>query len=268
MKLREMPNTVVHCKTREEYDRLMQIYEEAGWSWSIGQIRPHEGFEEWSEGGKYQLYITVKNIWDRRSSYEFAKTLSLSDFLREQGIDQLKPEDLSPGDWVEVVKGWKEPHSRCSAGMHSFEKGELYKIEEIGHVSAFPFAVATPHGLIDFGKSDLSKLRKCSPPEEKKGMVWTRTVMWDDFKAEYDGPKYASTSSQPPSMSIVDAYRNSGLNPEERVLRKAGVKDSCGKLTCDGEKLLLAMLADKFKADLAKEAKRFLKSKKSDEDDE
>ena len=267
MKLREMPNTVVHCKTREEYDRLMQIYEEAGWSWSIGQIRPHEGFEEWSEGGKYQLYITVKNIWDRRSSYEFAKTLSLSDFLREQGIDQLKPEDLSPGDWVEVVEDFS--YGGC---RHKYKKGEKYQVKECG----IELWLKHPNGSSCWiTEGNEAKLRKCSPPEDKKPF-WKRSVTaGESFPvAQPDLIQWTLadynfyTSSQPSPMSLVDAYRNSGLNPEERVLRKAGVKDSCGKLTCDGEKLLLAMLADKFKTDLAKEAKRFLKLKKSDEDDE
>lgn len=34
--LKELPNTVVHVETQEEYDELMRIYEDAGWKWCTG----------------------------------------------------------------------------------------------------------------------------------------------------------------------------------------------------------------------------------------
>ena len=45
MTLKELPNTVVHLLTQEEYDELMQIYEDAGWRW-INGYKP-TGFNGW-----------------------------------------------------------------------------------------------------------------------------------------------------------------------------------------------------------------------------
>jgi hypothetical protein len=38
-KLKELPKTVVNCRTQEEYNELMDIYTQAGWKWSWGDIQ-------------------------------------------------------------------------------------------------------------------------------------------------------------------------------------------------------------------------------------
>lgn len=91
--LKELKNTVVHCKTREEYDRLMKIYEEAGWRWlSLSKPSKFDGYSKYEADtgiqceDLFQMGSTataVKNKW---------KVISLADFLREQGISSSKSE--------------------------------------------------------------------------------------------------------------------------------------------------------------------------------
>ena len=88
------------------------------------------------------------------------------------------------------------------------------------------------------------------------------------IKYYWDSPEKPSTSLPHSRMSIVDSYRNSSFSAEERTLRKAGVKDSCGNLTPSGKDFVLAFLADQHKTELVKHAKKFLKSQKGEEDDE
>ncbi|MDB5344213.1 MAG: hypothetical protein JWP89_2590 [Schlesneria sp.] len=93
MKLRKLPNTVVHCKSREEYDRLMTIYEEAGWKWRGGE-KPTE-FEGWAGTSRaeecglsvdaYDDFRCSNSDWMSKNHPE-KKTRSLSEFIFEQGI--------------------------------------------------------------------------------------------------------------------------------------------------------------------------------------
>lgn len=102
MKLKELPNTVVNCKTLAEAEELMKIYEEAGWKW---------------RGGRWPIY---KNNWNRNKSetcYDACdffrydsidysrgigeKIISLAEFKKIQGLDQPKTlENLEVGDVV------------------------------------------------------------------------------------------------------------------------------------------------------------------------
>ncbi len=87
MKLKELPNTAVLCKTREEYDRLMKIYEDAGWLWFGGE-KPTEfdGFRDVDEFVDVNdRFMTGKMAYDR-------DVLSLTEFLREAGVSVTKTE--------------------------------------------------------------------------------------------------------------------------------------------------------------------------------
>lgn len=90
MKLKELPNTVVHCKTRKEYDQLMKMYEEAGWRWCSGNLPTANSWDSRSDSYG-RILIRVQDgfsqpVYDESSRCE----ISFSDFLREQGIPAKK----------------------------------------------------------------------------------------------------------------------------------------------------------------------------------
>lgn len=90
MKLKEIKNTVVHCKTKEEYDRLMQIYEDAGWGWCSGGEKPTE-WNAWRYADEDGRCICAKDNFGHGSlkyHREKSKVISLSEFLSEQGLDK------------------------------------------------------------------------------------------------------------------------------------------------------------------------------------
>lgn len=333
--LKELPNTVVHCKTKEEYDRLMHIYEDAGWRWNGGK-RPSEiTFDSFN-------YYLCKDNFTRSSSAIFfeiprqarvlSRVLSLSDFLREQGIDQPtieigkkyrpkdKPEEFKVGDWVEVIEEFAEWPT-------TFHVGERLELTDWNHAK-YPVVVNVQGRAMDedkcksdpnrtfasgqkdshgrashvISKENHGKIRKCPPPNEKKIPFWKRgstsvgkfsgglltqtadtgPTFWTTEEAfsesileamyqtlaQMTGINPRDLTPTPTPMSLVDSFNNSVLTREERVLRKAGVKNSCGTLTPEGEKLVLAFVADKFKAELVKEAKKFLKAKKGEYDED
>jgi len=88
--LREMPNTVVHCKTQEEYDELMQIYADAGWEWGTGT--------DGTEGSYFKIHefsyrpsgyrVEVKDRFGGNvNPISCERILSLQEFKRLQGLD-------------------------------------------------------------------------------------------------------------------------------------------------------------------------------------
>lgn len=81
--LKEMPDTVVHCKTKEEYDELMQIYEDAGWEYGYGKISDCSFEEQKNHDGT--ALVTAKNRFDHRWDVD-KKILSLQEFKEAQGL--------------------------------------------------------------------------------------------------------------------------------------------------------------------------------------
>ncbi len=96
--LKELDNTVVHCKTKEEYDELMEIYEEGGWK----SNRPSHC---WKENGEEVIYpqhvFRWINVYDgfcgnRFSTDEYAngsesygkEEITLQEFKRLQGLKE------------------------------------------------------------------------------------------------------------------------------------------------------------------------------------
>jgi hypothetical protein len=94
MELKELPNTVVHCKTKDEYDRLMQFYEDAGWTWGGGS-RPkpsYWSFESRSTDHECRTVIEVKNGFCNCDGRHFYNVITFAEFLKEQGIDEADAE--------------------------------------------------------------------------------------------------------------------------------------------------------------------------------
>jgi hypothetical protein len=93
MKLKELKKTVVHCKTREEFDRLMQIYQEAGWVWSndhnpVGE--KYHGEHVWNIEREETCVLCIDKFGFDCCKHFLStgfQILTLSEFLREQGID-------------------------------------------------------------------------------------------------------------------------------------------------------------------------------------
>jgi hypothetical protein len=168
MKLKEFKNTGVQCKTKDEFNRLMQIYEDAGWHWRAGQ-NPTE-FDCWDDEEE-RTCLDIHNDFrtdsiSRWESHGYS-VLSFTEFLRKQGISG----ELKIGDWVEVTKSFDEPHSRCLKGVHHFRCGEKYQVVDD---EGYGFAVQTPASPIDMSKSKRENFRKCSPTGE--GRLTTSTA--------------------------------------------------------------------------------------------
>lgn len=281
-----MPYTSVHCPDRETFDKLMKIYQEAGWVWCNGGEQP----TQWSPRGE----------WNKKQRIdvqigESSRTISFPDFLTAQGLEEtpegviraksLKAEDLNVGDWVEVTDNY-----------YPLKEGEKFPIVEIYETDVILDIEKAKEKIIGWSSEKfamerlwyfpISKLRKCSPPEPKKEPFW-KSQTWkieapsQNVRIESDGTVFTADSadyklnfpipptSLPPSrMSLMDTYRNSLLSADERKLRKAGVKDSYGTLTSDGKALLLEILAEKYKAELVKEAKKIIKARNGKEDED
>lgn len=328
MKLRELPNTVVHCRTKEEYDRLMQLYEQAGWRWCGGDMPTSEPFSEFNHYDCNDRFQCGSRAWSGET------VISLSEFLRIQGISptieigkkyrptskarcrtfandngeyvvitkwetgdhrydiydmnhknvgsccgcfseashlepyEEKPEEFKIGEWMTLT----EDHSE-----QGFEgkKGDVFRCKPCGD----SIDVQLPSGCwMYIYESNRSKFRPCSPPEEKREEPETFAKSMYDFIPSLTADilvlpphleeGYRRLFHSPSPMSMMDYFNNSVLSSEERTLRKADIKDSCGRLTSSGEKFVLAFLADKFKADLVKEAKKYLKARKGEEDED
>lgn len=101
MKLREMENTVVHTKTRAEYDLLMSIYEAADWKWQSGKKPTKEdSYNEYKE--KTCIRVKKEICYAREGFYkeEGVKIISLRKFLKSQKL-ALNTAFMRPGLVVE-----------------------------------------------------------------------------------------------------------------------------------------------------------------------
>jgi len=86
MKLKELPNTVIHCKSRSEYDKLMKIYEEGGWVWCSGGEKPTQ-WDGWClDNDDFHSY-SAKDGFSRYVEDAYNCTcLSFNEFLEKQGL--------------------------------------------------------------------------------------------------------------------------------------------------------------------------------------
>ena len=135
-KFKEIGSTVIHVKTRKEYDELMEILEEYGIGWITGK-------EATKFLGVYDIYEneTCIRVKDRHLLYtdkawyleEGYKVISLDKFKEIQGLGKFKPGDkvmCIEGSYkrnIDVVKsvpGMKEYNSR---GFHCADEGFCLK---------------------------------------------------------------------------------------------------------------------------------------------
>lgn len=259
MKLKELPNTVVHCETRDEYDQLMRIYEDAGWRWNDGQ-RPTE-WSPWEYGAKLPCSFNVNDRFYCNSAGSPHRKLSLSEFLEEQGILCLA--DLKLGDWVEVI-----------AEIDSFflpgTKLKIVEDEGTDYVGNMRFRVQNAEGIDDWiYNGDLPGLRRCDPPEKEA------TPMADSYflksHCTVTFPNNPIIPFTPSFMdccrSIVSKARDLALSPMEKKYRTLGLKDENG-LTNEGKAVLLDLLFQKFGKELMDPVVKKLAAQDSDENDE
>ena len=103
-KLYEMPNTVVHVRTKEEYDEYAKMCEDVGWEWIDGKsplykkmfyvyeentaITIKDGFQFGNkEYGRYNITLTLKQLKER--------------------LNMFTKDDLRTGMVVEIRNGYK-----------------------------------------------------------------------------------------------------------------------------------------------------------------
>lgn len=124
--LTEMPGHVVHCKTREEYDILMRIYEDAGWVWCAGQ-KPTE-YDGWD--GE-DCYADAKNHFlmgcIEDAELEGGTIIPLSEFKRKQGLEDRTDlwgkfvVDTEP-NYASILRTHELPTNIGSVIVEAFEK--------------------------------------------------------------------------------------------------------------------------------------------------
>jgi hypothetical protein len=257
MKLRELKNTVVRCETEDEYNRLIRIYKKGGWRFRFDYTPTDDG----------RRFVDAKAVWDRWSKPYDANAISLSDFLREQGLEQ---EELKAGDWVEVIED-------CTIDRETYEQGQKFRLVESNGVG-WPVALdisssRSPDKKHSLNKSELKHFRKCSPPEEK-GYRWqlsgetatTAFELHERIRKAQQGFYSSPTPFMDCCTSIVNKARDLALSPMERKYRKLGLKNADG-LTASGREVFLDLLFEKFGKELMDPRVKQLASKK-DEDDE
>lgn len=291
--LKELKDTAVHCKTREEYDRLMDLYEKAGWAWTCP-----EQYRNWEyrKSCHKDVHISVEKTFRQpvgESTTRFYKILSLSQFLKEQGIE----EELKVGDWVEVVEDFRE------TGV-AFMKGERFRIADPKKSGSYYYAVSLWVGQEKSGnyedvwgiyKEHVPNLRKCPPPVQekpvpfwKKRIPFTRMIVDESlpiFRAShtcigsdttYDNMigtpfsedsfnKLLYPSPTPSFMSTALKFLKDKMrSAEDRTLIQAGFMDSCSDFTCEGKEALSALLLEKHKPELVALAKEIIEEREKE----
>lgn len=110
--LREMPGHVVHCKTKDEFDRLMRLYEAAGWKYASGS-RPTTVTWESREviEGKGRVHVRAYHPILTCSDAEDRRVVTVDQFLVAQGLAPL----------IEVGKKYR-PKAGQKSGCGNFNK--------------------------------------------------------------------------------------------------------------------------------------------------
>lgn len=98
MKLKPLPNTVVHVPTEEEYEELMSMYEDAGWRWSSGTA-PMLDLSMWLSQG-VNTHIRAKDGFSIADMDVLEKPhiITLKDFKKEQGLMKKELKEMQVGD--------------------------------------------------------------------------------------------------------------------------------------------------------------------------
>jgi hypothetical protein len=99
-KLYEMPNTVVHLKTQEEYDEYMDMCEEVGWKWLSGH-KP-------KEYGEYYRYVRVEDEFTHGLSFIKKTIITLSELKQKIGREERKEFNLPIDTHVDVGDKYQE----------------------------------------------------------------------------------------------------------------------------------------------------------------
>lgn len=257
--LKKLKNTVVHCKTKEEYDRLMKIYEEVGWKWRDGELPTeyrHLGRHTWGDE-REETCVTVQDRFSfaGRSWYSGKRVISLPEFLRIQGLDTLKLEDLQAGDWVEVVEDFEYMGVKCG-------KGTRY---EVGSENTTGLVLKCPnpgrHDGMWYFHGCQECVRKCSPPEEPV----SRTACTLSMAIVQSGQWNGTTLCNPPPISspslLMSAWnfiKRQARSADDNNLIDAGLVNECGELTVEGRVALEAFTFEAYKDKLVKLAKDML----------
>lgn len=91
MTLKDLPHTVVHVPTQDEYDELMKIYEDAGWKWHCGGKPITQNYWDLH---KYETCILAKNKceYGRKDFYELYgfEIITLQQFKELQGLTTMR----------------------------------------------------------------------------------------------------------------------------------------------------------------------------------
>jgi len=275
MKLKELKNTVVHCKTEDEYDELMRIYEEGRWIHSSGASARKHNYNPYANKKFWQCPDAKNKFNHKTTGWAGGEIISLQEFKEKQGIRTSKHPNGT-------VSHWQTPEEKKSITIdgHTYYHGD----EASGETEMWGLI----HGTMDFMEGQTTGIKfdrlgvgtTFEPLDHIKNLEWLETMFKDThtvtepsednginvyndhagipFSAKAlnkliemttgcrveDGNLIPPISIPPTTMSLVDKVRTSNLNKNERERRKAGFKDSCGHWTPEAHLVALDLLCD------------------------
>lgn len=167
MKLKELPNTVVHVPTQEEYDELMKILEDGGWGW-LGDKR------NWGEyGDKTCVRVTTANgvgytsvgvtlegvWWYTQHGY---RIITLKEFKKEQGLDM----DYKQGDVLVDKDGNKRKILGVCGEVYHISRPDDFTKYSVGYTKedldswGYTLYTGTTEDIVEVTLEEVAKLKK------------------------------------------------------------------------------------------------------------
>lgn len=264
--MKELPNTVVHTKTQEEYDELMKLYEEAGWRW-VGGDKPTAG--NWWSVDEDQTCVWVSDRFIHSPKNHVKnnglKIISLAEL--KQGLggefkvgDRVKT-DFGLGEIV-YMGGCEEPYLVKHDDWHEGHCGAGYSDKSYGTDECWWF-----------NKEDLERVPKTVSCSSSSDILTA-----EDIRNALKTPMSTTPSPYISTYSVgafIPIINNKGglmsklrsipkkvkrmLNPNYRAFYQLGWVCEDLTLNSEGSNNLEEFLLDKFEAEFGKHAQAEVK---------
>lgn len=252
--LKELSNTVVNCKTQEEWNKLMDLLREESIKWKGGQKLQNYG--KWEEYKSETCIDIGSGIQvSPRSFYRKCngEIISLSEFLEKQGLDkeEIVVECKTEVEFKALAKeyerrGWKWLSGRKASCCMFFYSNMCVTTKD-------GFCHASREWYEGKGRkvvSVLDFLGKTSIEYGDSFEIYTK----DTRMIPIITPD--STSFPKPRMSMLEKFKASKLSAGERNLRKTGLRDQCGDWSEEAQSIVMEMLCEEKRDKLEEMAKK------------
>lgn len=101
--MKPLKNTVVNVKTQKEYDKVMEIFESFGWTWSDGE-KPTE-YNHWGEHEEKTCIRVENNFGYCDRKYYKIKCYTIISFNELMAMQKKTLKTLEVGDYVKDTDG-------------------------------------------------------------------------------------------------------------------------------------------------------------------